>query len=94
MDRVIQKYQDASQTRQQTFDTLLDRIGMHLGRKEMQERAKDYLYGLLRPVERKNGWQLAEATGHAVPYRIQHLLDRARWDADAVRDEMRDYALE
>jgi SRSO17 transposase len=94
MDRVIQKYQDASQTWQQTFDTLLDRIGMHLGRKEMQERAKDYLYGLLRPVERKNGWQLAEATGHTVPYSIQHLLDRARWDVDAVRNEMRDYALE
>ena len=46
------------------------------------------------PVERKNGWQLAEATGHAVPYSIQHLLGRARWNADAVRDEVRDYALE
>lgn len=72
----------------------MDRIGIHFGRKEMQEQARDYLQGLLRPVERKNGWQLAEATGHAVPYSIQHLLDRARWDADAVRDEMRDYALE
>jgi SRSO17 transposase len=60
----------------------------------MRERAKDYLQGLLRPVERKNGWQLAEVTGHAVPYSIKHLLDRARWDADAVRDEVRDYALE
>jgi SRSO17 transposase len=94
MDQVIRKYQDASRTWQQTLETLLDRVGMHFGRKEMQERARDYLQGLLRPVERKNGWQLAEATGHAVPYSIQHLLDRARWDADAVRDEVRDYALE
>lgn len=93
MDQVIRKYQDASRTWQQTLDTLLDRIGMHFGRKEMQERARDYLQGLLRPVERKNGWQLAEATGHAVPYSIQHLLDRAHWNVDAVRDEARDYAL-
>jgi SRSO17 transposase len=94
MDQVIRQYQHESRTWQQTFDVLLDRLGMHFGRKEMQERARDYLQGLLRPVERKNGWQLAEATGHAVPYSIQHLLDRARWDADVVRDEMRDYALE
>jgi SRSO17 transposase len=94
MDQVIRKYQDASRTWQQTLNALLDRIGTHFGRKEMQERARDYLEGLLRPVERKNGWQVAEATGHAVPYSIQHLLDRARWDADAVRDEARDYALE
>lgn len=71
MDQVIRKYQDASRTWQQTLDTLLNRIGVHFGRKEMQERANDYLQGLLRPVERKNGWQLAEATGHAVPYSIQ-----------------------
>jgi len=42
----------------------------------MQERALDYLIGLLRPVERKNGWQLAEAANHASPYGVQHLLDR------------------
>src|SRR3978361_1100694 len=66
MDQVIRKYEDASRTWQQTLDALLERIGTHFGRKEMQERARDYLHGLLRPVERKNGWQLAEATGHAV----------------------------
>jgi len=93
MDQVIRKYPDASRTWQQTLDALLDRIGMHYGRKEMQEPARDYLQGLLRPVERKNGWQLAEATGHAVPYSLQHLLVRAHWNVDAVRDEARDYAL-
>lgn len=94
MEQVIRKYQDASRTWQQALDALLDRIGMHYDCKEMQERARDYLHGLLRPVEHKNGWQLAEATGHAVPYSIQHLLDRARWNADAVRDEVRDYTVE
>jgi len=32
--------------------------------------------------------------GEAAPYRVQHLLDRARWDADAARDRLRDYVLE
>ena len=49
MEQVIRKYQDASRTWQQALDALLDRIGMHFDRKEMQERAKDYLHGLLRP---------------------------------------------
>jgi SRSO17 transposase len=37
-------------------------------------------------VERKNSWQLAEAAGLANPYGFQHLLGRAQWDAEAVRD--------
>jgi SRSO17 transposase len=45
-------------------------------------------------VERKNSWQLAEAVGDATPHGIQRLLGRARWDADAVRDELRDYVVE
>jgi SRSO17 transposase len=44
--------------------------------------------GLLDPVERKNGWQLAEAVGEADPQSMQRLLYAARWDADAVRDEL------
>lgn len=94
MDTVIQKYRQESRMWEQTLDDLLEHIGRRFERKEMQERARDYLQGLLQPVERKNGWQLAEATGQRVPYSIQHLLDRARWDADAVRDDVRSYALE
>jgi SRSO17 transposase len=41
----------------------------------------------LSNVERKNSWQLAEAAGFDTPYRFQHLLGRAAWDADALRDE-------
>jgi hypothetical protein len=44
---------------------------------------------LLSPLERKTSWQLSEAMGRQTPYSLQHLLDRARWDADAVRDDVR-----
>ena len=47
--------------------------------------------GLLAPVERKNGWQLAEAAGDRTPDGVQELLSRVRWDADAVRDDLRAY---
>ncbi len=57
-------------------------------RREVRERSARYLRGLLGPVERKNGWQLAEAVGEADPQGIQRLLYAARWDADAVRDEL------
>jgi SRSO17 transposase len=53
-----------------------------------------YLQGLLSPVERKNTWQLAEAVGESTPYAFQNLLGRGRWDADAVRDDLRDYVRE
>lgn len=52
----------------------------------MHERAIDYIRGLLSPIERKNGWPLAEALHRPDPYSIQYLLDRARWDAQQVRD--------
>ena len=40
-------------------------------------------------AERKKSWQVAEEVGETTPYAIQHLLDRARWDCDGVRDELR-----
>jgi SRSO17 transposase len=45
-------------------------------------------------VERKNGWQLAEVNGDVTPYGVQHLLGRAQWDADALRDALRPYVVE
>src|ERR1035438_9998005 len=71
-----------------------DRIAGLFARSEARERSLSYLQGLLSGCERKNGWQLAEWMGEAAPYRVQHLLDRARWDADAARDQLRDYVLE
>ena len=63
-------------------------------RPEPRRRALAYLRGLLSPVERKNGWQLAEQAGDATPDGVQRLLYNYRWDADQVRDYLRDYVVE
>ena len=63
-------------------------------RPEPRRRALEYLKGLLSPVERKNGWQLAEQAGDATPYGVQHLLSTYIWDADLVRDDLREYVVE
>jgi hypothetical protein len=52
-------------------------------RSEPCTRSLAYLQSLLSGCELKNGWPLAEWMEQAAPYRVQHLLDRARWDADA-----------
>jgi hypothetical protein len=46
------------------------------------------LRALLSSVERKNGWQLAEALGERSPHGVQRLLAEADWEEDAVRDEL------
>jgi len=63
-------------------------------RSEPRARSLAYLQGLLSGCERKNGWQLSEWMGETAPYAVQHLLDRARWDADQARDRVRSYALQ
>ncbi len=70
------------------------RIGRHFARSEPRARAVGYVRGLLGDAERKNGWQLAEHLGDATPDGVQHLLARADWDADAVRDELLGYVRE
>src|SRR5215217_1537353 len=52
------------------------------------------LRGLLAPLERKNGWQLAEAAGDPTPDGVQDFLSRMHWDAEAVRDDLRAYVVE
>ena len=63
-------------------------------RSEPRRRALEYLKGLISPVERKNGWQLAERAGDATPDGVQRLLSTYRWDADLVRDDLRAYVVE
>jgi SRSO17 transposase len=65
------------------------RIEPRFARAESRRRVRAYLRGLLSPLERKNGWQLAEHAGEATPDGMQHLLARAAWDADQVRDDLR-----
>ena len=61
------------------------------GRKEPRAQAAKYLRGLLGPVPRKNGWQLAEAMGDAVPDPTQRLLYRTLWSADSARNLLQKY---
>jgi SRSO17 transposase len=75
------------------FTDLSERIARRFARIEVRERLRRYLFGLLGRVERKNGWQLAEAIGDTDPQGVQRLLRTARWDADGVRDDLRDYLL-
>ena len=70
------------------------RLGPYFARADARQQAMAYLRGLLSPAERKNSWQLAEVVGAANPYGFQHLLGRADWDADAVRDELHHYVAE
>ena len=70
------------------------RIARRFLRPEVKERARRYLAGLLGRLERKNGWQLAEQMGEAGPQGAQRFLNAARWDADAVRDDLREYVFE
>src|SRR5260370_8696482 len=53
-----------------------------------------FLEGLLGDEQRKGGWMRAEAVGDAGPWRKQAILGRGHWDADALRDIVRDYVIE
>ena len=64
-------------------------IAARFRRPEPRRRALEYLRGLLSPVKRKNGWQLAEQAGDATPDGVQRLLYNYRWDADLVRDDLK-----
>jgi SRSO17 transposase len=72
------------------FQEVWDRIGPCFARSETRSRAQAYLRGLLSPLERKNGWPLAEEAGESTPYSMQYLLDRAVWDAEPLRDVVRE----
>ncbi len=76
------------------LDAVAERIGGRFARSEPRRRAVGYVRGLLSGVERKNGWQLAEHLGDPTPDGVQHLLARADWDADAVRDDLTRYVAE
>jgi SRSO17 transposase len=70
------------------------RIAPRFARSEPRERALAYVRGLLAPLERKNSWTLAERAGEPIPDGMQRLLMSADWDADTVRDDVRDYVVE
>jgi SRSO17 transposase len=71
------------------WEEIQQRIGPRFARSEQRQRVRRNVDGLLSPIERKNGWQLAEQAGEERPYGMQRLLAGAKWDADAVRDDLR-----
>jgi len=77
-----------------SFAAFHARFGTLFARSETRDQAAKYLRGLLAPIERKNGWQVAEAVGDATPDRTQRLLYRADWDANAARDILQDFVSE
>ena len=77
-----------------SFEGFQARFAHLFARSETRTQAAKYVRGLLAPVERKNGWQVAEAVGDATPDRTQRLLYRADWEADAARDILQDFVSE
>ncbi|WUN20918.1 IS701 family transposase [Streptomyces phaeochromogenes] len=76
------------------LEDLFLRVGGRFSRVEPRRRMRDYVRGLLGPVGRKNGWQLAEFAGHRTPDGLQRLLAGSRWDPDEIRDDLQAYVAE
>lgn len=79
---------------QEAFEQFHARFADLFERSESREQAKKYLRGLLAQAERKNSWQIAEVVGDRVPDRMQRLLYRVPWDADAARDRLQQFVIE
>lgn len=67
------------------------RITPRFARPEVRELAGRYLAGLLAPVQRRNGWQMARQIGDERPDGVQRLLNKARWHAELLRNDLRNY---
>ena len=70
------------------------RLAPVFGRRELRETAGAFLDGLLSGIERKTGWLMAEQAGLDHPNRMQTLIGRSQWEADALRDRVRADVLE
>jgi SRSO17 transposase len=68
------------------LDELIGRIAHRFSRVEPRRRMRAMLLGLLAGLPKVNCWTIAEHAGETSPDGMQHLLSRARWDADGVRD--------
>src|SRR6478735_12679097 len=74
--------------------TIKARIRCLFGHASVAASAAAFLDGLLGPERRKTGWMRAEVAGDPGPWRQQAVLGRGRWDADALRDIVREYVVE
>jgi SRSO17 transposase len=89
---IVTDQERADEWADQLEDLLLE-VGPLFLRAELRRRAAACVRGLLGPLSRKNGWQLAEYAGDTRPDGQQHLLDRACWEADRLRDFVRGYVV-
>jgi SRSO17 transposase len=76
------------------LEELLGRVAGRFARVDLRRRARAFVRGLLADLPRKNCWTIAEHAGDPSPDGMQHLLARAVWDEDAVRDDVRAYMVE
>lgn len=72
------------------LSALKARLAPVFGRAELRASANAFIDGVLSGISRKTGWQLAEQAALSRPYRMQSLLGRSSWDAEALRDVVRD----
>src|SRR5260370_15951828 len=86
--------EEALEQWQDDFEAFHARFADLFERSESREQARKYLRGLLTEAERKNSWQVAEAVGDRIPDRMQRLLYRVPWDADAARDRLQEVVIE
>ena len=73
---------------------VLDRIAQRFARYEPLRSAGGLMLGMMASLERKNCWTIAEYCGDLTLDKLQHLVSRARWDADAARDDVRGYVVD
>ena len=73
---------------------MIDRIAPRFSRYEPLRHAAGLMLGMISGLDRKNCWTIAEHRGDGHPDGLQHLLSRAKWDAEAVRDDLRDYVID
>ena len=74
------------------LDDLLARAGSCFARRETRLTCRDMVHGLLMELDDHNCWTMAEAAGHPGPYRMQHLLSRARCDDQGLLGCAADWA--
>ena len=86
--------QQELETWAEEFESFHARFTHLFVRSESREQSKQYLRGLLSRVDRKNTWQMAEAVGDKIPDRMQRLLYRVQWDAEAARDILQQIVIE
>jgi len=79
---------------QAALEELLGRVAGQFPRVELRRRVRAFVLGLLADLPRKNCWTIAKHAGRPTPDGIQHLLARASWDTDGVRDDLRGYVLD